>query len=81
VERTRGVTLTLALEQADEVRLKQLKDTIAAHRGDVPVTLTLTSPAEFEAILSVSNNLRVCPTDTFLTKVQRLFGPKAVQLR
>jgi DNA polymerase-3 subunit alpha len=81
VERTRGVSLTLALEQADEVRLKQLKDTIAAHRGDVPVTLTLTSPQEFEAVLTVSNNLRVCPTDTFLAKVQRLFGPKAVQLR
>lgn len=81
VQRARSLELKLPIARADEKFFLQLKQIFSQHRGSVPVTLELIQPDAFVATLSVSDALRICPTDECLTHLHTLAGREAVLLR
>jgi hypothetical protein len=81
MQRTRSMTLTIDVEQADDAGFRSLKDAITQNRGDVPITVCIRSPDVFEATVAVSNTLRVCPNDAFMAKMHKLFGISSIQLQ
>jgi DNA polymerase-3 subunit alpha len=80
IHRTRAVTVNIPVAQADDAKLRQLKDAIVDNRGSVPVTVCLHAPEKFEATVAVCKTLRVCPNDAFMTRMHTLFGVTSVTL-
>ena len=80
VERATRLQLTLDIARVDETFLKTMKTLFTSHRGGIPVSLVLVCAQQFEAAIAVSDNLRVNPTEEFLTRASALVGPHAVKL-
>ena len=81
MQNAKNLRLRLPVAEANEKLLQQLKQCLSQHRGSVPVTLQLEQPEAFVATLSVSDALRICPSDELLASLQGLVGRAQVQLR
>ena len=59
---------------------ERLRDILAAHRGDCPVTLELVRPGSWEAVLAPSAYYRVRPGGVLREEIEALLGPGSLVL-
>jgi len=64
----------------DREKGERLRDILAAHRGDCPVTLELVRPGSWAAALVPSARYRVRPDPAMREKVEGLLGPGSLVL-
>jgi DNA polymerase-3 subunit alpha len=79
-DRARGLDMTLPVSLLNEQRLGQLRDLLKAHKGAVPVRVTITDGLRFAAELALPEHLTVHPSDGLLLQLERLFGQRVVRL-
>jgi DNA polymerase-3 subunit alpha len=78
-ERTKAITVKLAVESIDRSKLDSLRSMLEQHPGPCPVSLELTSASDWRVDLA-ETGLFVDPTDALLTSLERLFGSKVCEL-
>ena len=79
-QRAKRLELAVPTALADSTHLRALRETLAAHRGEIPVFINIVEPGQFEVTLSVADTLRINPTENLLTQLQRVFGQKVARL-
>jgi DNA polymerase-3 subunit alpha len=78
---TRRVDICLNSTGLTSQDLKRLKEILLRHRGSCPVYLRLGMPNHSESTIAVDEEVRIKPTDLFITDVEREFGKGTVVLR
>ncbi|MEM9727140.1 MAG: DNA polymerase III subunit alpha [Myxococcota bacterium] len=78
-ERTKSVTVKLAVDGVDRAKLDSLRETLEQFPGPCPVSLELASVGDWRVDLG-ETGLYVDPSDAFLTALERLFGTKVCEL-
>jgi DNA polymerase-3 subunit alpha len=78
-ERTKAITVKLAVETIDRTKLDSLRHMLEQHPGPCPVSLELTSPGDWRVDLA-ETGLFVDPTDALLSSLERMFGSKVCEL-
>jgi DNA polymerase-3 subunit alpha len=76
----RYVTIRVPVAAWDRGKGERLRDILAAHRGDCPVTLELVRPGSWAAALVPSARYRVRPDPAMREEVEALLGPGALVL-
>ncbi|HYN02878.1 MAG TPA: DNA polymerase III subunit alpha [Vicinamibacteria bacterium] len=76
----RYVTIRVSVVAWDREKGERLRDILAAHRGDCPVTLELVRPGSWEAALVPSAYYRVRPDSQLREEVEALLGPGSLVL-
>jgi DNA polymerase-3 subunit alpha len=76
----RYVTIRVPVAAWDREKGERLRDILAAHRGDCPVTLELVRPGSWAAALVPSARYRVRPDPAMREKVEALLGPGSLVL-
>jgi DNA polymerase-3 subunit alpha len=76
----RYVTIRVTVAAWDREKGGRLRDILAAHRGDCPVTLELVRPGSWEAALAPSAYYRVRPDAALRDEVEALLGPGSLVL-
>ena len=76
----RYVTIRVSVAAWDREKGERLRDILAAHRGDCPVTLELVRPGSWEAALAPSAYYRVRPDSVLREEVEALLGPGSLVL-
>ncbi len=76
----RYVTIRVSVAAWDREKGERLRDILAAHRGDCPVTLELVRPGSWEAALAPSAYYRVRPDCVLREEVEALLGPGSLVL-
>jgi DNA polymerase-3 subunit alpha len=76
----RQVRLQVSAERATEERLRQLRDTLAQHRGSCPAFLHVIVPGRSEAVIELPADLRVVPSEAMIDAVERILGDGAALL-
>ncbi len=78
---TRGVAIRLASANCSREQLQQLRAVLSGAPGNCPVQLIIETEGGAEAILSLTRDLCVEPSDQVLSGVERLFGHGVTELR
>ena len=78
-EKTKAVTLKLAVDGVDRPKLDSLRETLERFPGPCPVSLELAAAGDWRVELA-ETGLYVDPSDAFLTALERLFGTKVCEL-
>jgi DNA polymerase-3 subunit alpha len=78
---TRRVDICLNSTGLTSQDLQRLKEILLRHRGSCPVYLRLGMPNQSESTIAVNEEVRIKPTDLFITDVEREFGKGTVVLR
>ena len=78
---TRRVDICLSSTGLTSQDLHRLKEILLRHRGSCPVYLRLGMPNQSESTIAVNEEVRIKPTDLFITDVEREFGKGTVVLR
>jgi DNA polymerase-3 subunit alpha len=76
----RYVTIRMSVATWDREKGERLRDILAAHRGDCPVTLEMVRPGSWEAALVPSAYYRVRPDSELRERVEALLGPGSLVL-
>jgi DNA polymerase-3 subunit alpha len=76
----RYVTIRLPVAAWDRGKGERLRDILAAHRGDCPVTLELVRPGSWAAAVVPSARYRVRPDPAMREAVEALLGPGSLVL-
>ncbi len=76
----RYVTVRVSVGAWDREKGERLRDILAAHRGDCPVTLELVRPGSWEAVLAPSAYYRVRPGGVLREEIEALLGPGSLVL-
>jgi len=76
----RYVTIRVPVVAWDRGKGERLRDILAAHRGDCPVTLELVRPGSWAAALVPSARYRVRPDPAMREEVEALLGPGSLVL-
>jgi DNA polymerase-3 subunit alpha len=76
----RYVTIRVPVAGWDREKGERLRDILAAHRGDCPVTLELVRPGSWAAALVPSARYRVRPDPAMREEVEALLGPGSLVL-
>ena len=76
----RYVTIRVSVAAWDREKGERLRDILAAHRGDCPVTLELVRPGSWEAALAPSAYYRVRPDSVLREEIEALLGPGSLVL-
>jgi DNA polymerase-3 subunit alpha len=76
----RYVTIRVPVVAWDREKGERLRDILAAHRGDCPVTLELVRPGSWAAAVVPSARYRVRPDPAMREKVEALLGPGSLVL-
>ncbi len=79
-QQTRSVRVRLAVDDTDRTQLTSLKTALEDHPGPCPVSLELLAPGRWRVSLQ-ETGLSVEPSDTLLSKLERLFGDNVCELR
>ncbi|MEM9072589.1 MAG: DNA polymerase III subunit alpha [Myxococcota bacterium] len=79
-QRTRAVSVRIAVDDLDRTKLEKLRATLEAFPGKIPVSLELAAAGEWRVSLR-ETGLRVEPSDALLAGLERLFGRKVCELR
>lgn len=78
---TRAVAIRLASQSCDQSQLQRLADVLRSAPGTCPVQLIIETEEGAEAVLALTKDLRVEPTDAVLASLERLFGHGVAELR
>jgi DNA polymerase III subunit alpha len=76
----RYVTIRVPVAEWDRGKGERLRDILAAHRGDCPVTLELVRPGSWAAALVPGSRYRVRPNPAMREEVEALLGPGSLVL-
>jgi DNA polymerase-3 subunit alpha len=76
----RHVTVRVPVAAWDREKGERLRDILAAHRGDCPVTLELVRPGSWAAAVVPSARYRVRPDPAMRDEVEALLGPGSLVL-
>jgi DNA polymerase-3 subunit alpha len=76
----RYVTIRVPVAVWDRGKGERLRDILAAHRGDCPVTLELVRPGSWSAALVPGARYRVRPDPAMRDEVEALLGPGSLVL-
>jgi DNA polymerase-3 subunit alpha len=76
----RYVTIRVPVAAWDRGKGERLRDILAAHRGDCPVTLELVRPGSWAAALVPGARYRVRPNPAMREEVEALLGPGSLVL-
>jgi DNA polymerase-3 subunit alpha len=76
----RYVTIRVPVASWDRGKGERLRDILAAHRGDCPVTLELVRPGSWSAALVPGSRYRVRPDPAMREEVEALLGPGSLLL-
>jgi DNA polymerase III subunit alpha len=76
----RYVTIRVPLAAWDRGKGERLRDILAAHRGDCPVTLELVRPGSWAAALVPGARYRVRPDPAMREEIEALLGPGSLVL-
>jgi len=76
----RYVTVRVSVAGWDREKGERLRDILAAHRGDCPVTLEFVRPGSWEAVLAPSAYYRVRPGAALREEIEALLGPGSLVL-
>ncbi|HWX24581.1 MAG TPA: OB-fold nucleic acid binding domain-containing protein, partial [Vicinamibacteria bacterium] len=80
LQEARFVTIRLPLPAWDRVKGERLRDILASHRGDCPVTLELLRPGSYEVAVSPGPQYRVRPDAALKSEIETLLGPGSLLL-
>lgn len=72
------LSLHLAVANAKEALLTQIKDLLQAHPGPVPVVICLQFPAGEEVFLSTDRSFKVMPSEALIRALEHIVGEKRV---
>ncbi len=75
---TRSVRITLDRADMDPARLTGLRDLLGRHRGSCPSVIHVVIPDLCTAVVPLSENFRVAPTESLSMEVKGLLGYNAV---
>jgi DNA polymerase III subunit alpha len=76
----RYVTIRVPLSEWDRSKGERLRDILASHRGDCPVTLELLRPGSYVVALAPGAACRVRPDAQLKAEIETLLGPGALVL-
>ena len=76
----RFVRIRVPIESWDRSKGERLRDILASHRGDCPVTLEMHRSGSFAVELAPSASYRVRPDAGLKTEIEALWGPGALVL-
>jgi DNA polymerase-3 subunit alpha len=76
----RYVTVRVSVGAWDREKGERLRDILAAHRGDCPVTLEMVRPGSWEAVITPSAYYRVRPGAVLREEIEALLGPGSLVL-
>jgi DNA polymerase-3 subunit alpha len=76
----RHVTIRVPVAEWDRGKGERLRDILAAHRGDCPVTLELVRPGSWAAALAPGARYRVRPNPAMREEVEALLGAGSLVL-
>ena len=77
---TRGVHLKLSSQRHRAEQMRELRTVLEESSGSCPVQLTVELEGGAEAVLAL-RELRVEPSDALLSRLEKLLGPRVVELR
>jgi len=80
-DRTRAMALSVNADELTADRARTLKQTLERYHGSVPTTLRLVVPLRSRTEVVLPARYAVAPTDDLLLALERILGPKAVELR
>jgi DNA polymerase-3 subunit alpha len=78
---TKGMTIRLSAAMTELGQLEQMKELLAAWKGQCPVTLQLAMPDAAEAVIALGRDYRVDVGDPLLAGLERVFGEQVAELR
>jgi len=77
----REVHIRAARSRIDDAAVARFKELLGRHSGRGLVYLHLGLDENREAVFLLADQLRVCPTETFVSEVGRILSPEAIELR
>ena len=77
----RQVHMQLRADRMTEEHLRQLRETLAEHRGTCPAFVHVILPSRGEAVIELPRDLYVTPSEAMVDAVERLIGSGATSLR
>jgi DNA polymerase-3 subunit alpha len=78
---TRRVDICLNSTGLTSQDFQRLKEILLRHRGPCPVFLRLGMPNQTESTIAVDEQVRIKPSDLFVSEVEREFGKGTVVFR
>jgi DNA polymerase-3 subunit alpha len=78
---TKGVAIRLLTKRIELTHLRKLGEILRLSPGACPVQLVLQLDDGAEAVLALSRELRVEPSDAMLARLEKLFGEKVAEYR
>ncbi len=77
----REVHIRASKSSIDDDAVARFKELLGRHSGRGLVYLHLNLDGQREAVFLLADQLRVCPTETFVAEASRILGPEAIELR
>lgn len=79
VQAVDSVRIRLKADDLDQDSLTRLRHLLISHPGECDTLLNLSIGDEVEAVIAISEKLRVHPTQEFFQEIQQYFGPGCVE--
>ena len=77
---TTRVDIKLSATGLTQDDLLKVKDILLRYKGDIPVYLRLQNPTRKESLISVGREIRVSPSEQFISEIESVLGAGAVSL-
>ena len=76
--RAQQLEIRIGLGDTTDLQLRELRETLRHHPGDVPTQLTLTQAGKYSVRLELPTHLKIHPSDELLGRLESIFAGKRV---